>query len=64
MWQCVIIKTKGEELELDYGPTLNRDNRTVKVWGIISATPMGSLVIYKGTFYGKRYLKMLEDHLL
>ena len=27
-----ITKPNEEDLELDYDPTLNRDNRTVKVW--------------------------------
>ena len=38
-------KAKEEELKLDYGPTSNRDGRTVKVWGIISANIVEPLVM-------------------
>ena len=41
LWQNYI----GEDLELEHGPTSNRDSITVKVWGIISANTVRTLII-------------------
>ena len=59
-----IRKAKIEELELNYAPTSNRNSRTVILRGIISTNTVGLLFMYKRIIDGKKYLKMLEDHLL
>ena len=60
----IFFQTSVQPIELDYGLTSNRNSRTVILRGIISTNTVGLLFMYKRIIDGKKYLKMLEDHLL
>jgi len=59
-----VRKFKKEQICLDYALPLRHDPRTIKVWGMISFSGVGPLVLYDGTIDGERYLEFLETYLL